>query len=85
MSENPAPKKILLFGGTGVIGKFILASLTEADPPFEKVGIFTSPNTLQSKAVQIEELKKKGVEIVVGDVNSEDDVAKAYRGKLSLV
>ncbi|KAF2795981.1 isoflavone reductase family protein [Melanomma pulvis-pyrius CBS 109.77] len=78
MATSPVPSKILLFGATGVIGKFILEQLIEAKPAFEKIGIFTSPGTAEKKADAIKKLKERGVEVVVGDVNSEEDVKKAY-------
>lgn len=80
----PLPKKILLFGATGVIGKYILDALVSAKSDFEKIGIFTSPSTAEKKKHDIDSLKAKGVEVVVGDVNNEADVVKAYEGKFSL-
>lgn len=84
MATSPVPSKILLFGATGVIGKFILEQLIEAKPAFEKIGIFTSPGTAEKKADAIKKLKERGVEVVVGDVNAEEDVKKAYECKFSL-
>jgi uncharacterized protein YbjT (DUF2867 family) len=78
--SSPTPSKILLFGATGVIGKYILEQLIEANPAFEKIGIFTSPGTVEKKSEDLEKLKEKGVEVVVGDVNSESDVKKAFEG-----
>lgn len=75
------PKKVLLFGGTGLIGQFILQALVDNKSDFEKIGIFTSADTAEKKKSTIEELKKEGVEVVIGDVTSEQDVAKAYEGK----
>ncbi|KAF2466609.1 isoflavone reductase family protein [Lindgomyces ingoldianus] len=77
-NEAPIPKKILLFGATGVIGKYILNALIEAKSSFEKIGIFTSPETVKSKADIVENLKTKGVDVVVGNVDSEEDVSKAF-------
>ena len=79
--SSPTPSKILLFGATGVIGKYILEQLIEAKPAFEKIGIFTSPGTAEKKSEDIKKLKEKGVEVVVGDVNSESDVKKAFEGR----
>jgi len=81
--SSPTPSKILLFGATGVIGKYILEQLIEANPAFEKIGIFTSPGTVEKKSEDLKKLKEKGVEVVIGDVNSESDVKKAFEGKLS--
>ena len=82
---SPVPSKVLLFGATGVIGKYILSSLVGAKPAFEKVGIFTSPGTEEKKGHEIKKLKEKGVEIVVGDVNDEGHVKKAFEGKFILI
>jgi uncharacterized protein YbjT (DUF2867 family) len=84
MSSSPTPSKILLFGATGVIGKFILQQLIDASPAFEKIGIFTSPGTAQNKGEELAKLKVKSVEVVVGDVNSESDVKKAFEGVFRL-
>jgi uncharacterized protein YbjT (DUF2867 family) len=79
-SDPPLPKKILLFGATGVIGKYILDALITSASSFEKIGIFTSPGTAEKKKADLDALKQKGVEVVVGDVNSEEDVKTAYQG-----
>lgn len=71
-------KSILLFGATGLIGTYILDAILAADPPFEKVGIFTSASTAQSKAQLIDQLKAKGVQVYIGDIKNADDVSKAY-------
>jgi uncharacterized protein YbjT (DUF2867 family) len=84
MSSSPTPSKILLFGATGVIGKFILEQLIDASPAFKKIGIFTSPGTAQSKGEDLAKFKDKGVEVVVGDVNSESDVKRAFEGVFRL-
>lgn len=81
----PLPSKVLLFGATGIIGKYIIASLVEAKSSFQKVGIFTSSGTLSKKADDIARLKAKGVEVIVGDVENENDVKKAYEGKNRLL
>ncbi|KAF2714067.1 NAD(P)-binding protein [Pleomassaria siparia CBS 279.74] len=81
MADSPTPSKmILLFGGTGLIGRYILASLVSANPPFEKIAIFTSPDTAENKSADIAKLKEKGVQVVIGHVNSEEDVKKAFEG-----
>lgn len=72
------PRDILIFGATGVIGKYITEEIVKAKSSFGKVGIFTSQNTVDSKADEIKALKEKGVEVIVGNVDSEDDVNKAY-------
>jgi nucleoside-diphosphate-sugar epimerase len=83
--SSPNPSKILLFGATGVIGKYILEQLIEAKPAFERVGIFTSPGTAETKKEDLEKLKEKGVKVVIGDVNSDSDVKKAFEGEFEAI
>ncbi|KAF2266153.1 NAD(P)-binding protein [Lojkania enalia] len=78
-SDAPVPKKILLFGATGTIGKYILKALIDDKTSFEKIGIFTSPGTSKDKADKMKYLKEKGVEVLVGDVNNEENVKAAYK------
>jgi nucleoside-diphosphate-sugar epimerase len=80
-TEQVLPKKILLFGATGVIGEYILQALKESKASFEKIGIFTSPGTVEKKKEEIDALKASGVDVIVGDVTNEDDVKKAYERK----
>ena len=83
---TPLPKKVLVFGATGVIGKYIVGALVENKESFGQIGIFTSPATVQNKSDEIEKLKEQGVKVVVGNLESEDDVKKAYEGMyMSLV
>lgn len=84
MATNASvPQKILVFGATGVIGKYITNALIEARSSFDKIGVFTSPGTAESKKDELDELKNKGVNIIVGDVNAAEDVKNAYRGMCS--
>jgi len=75
MSQN-----ILIIGATGVIGKYITAAIINAKGNFSKIAILTSPNTVNTKAGEIQSLKDQGVEIRTGDVTNEQDVRKAYEG-----
>ena len=75
------PKRIILFGATGVIGTYILNALIQAQRPFEKIGIFTSPGTVERKVSQIQSFKDQGVEVIAGDLNNEEQAKKAYQGE----
>lgn len=75
---------ILVFGATGTIGKFILNALIENKSAFGTIGIFTSAATTQSKAVEIESLKDRGVKVYIGDLKSDGDVLSAYQSKSAL-
>ncbi|KAF2827552.1 NAD(P)-binding protein [Ophiobolus disseminans] len=79
-ATNSAPKKVLMFGVTGLIGQYIFQEIYNAQSSFEKIGFFTSKSTATNKPDEVNGWKEKGVEVIVGDVNSEDDVAKAYEG-----
>jgi nucleoside-diphosphate-sugar epimerase len=72
-------RKILIFGATGLIGEHITNAIIE-DGSFEKVAIFTSPNTVSSKPKQIESLKSRGVQVIEGDTTSTEDVNAAFNG-----
>jgi aspartate-semialdehyde dehydrogenase len=78
------PKNILVFGATGVIGKHIIQEIVNAQPSFDKIGLFTSASTVESKAEEINNWKNKGVDVIVGDVSSEDDVKRSYEGKSAM-
>lgn len=75
-----APSKILIFGGTGTIGKYITASVLRAKPAFNQVTLFTSANTAATKTGLLEKWKAEGLSVIVGDIESESDVAAAYKG-----
>jgi aspartate-semialdehyde dehydrogenase len=79
-SENSLPKRILMFGATGLIGKYIISELYNARSSFDKIGFFTSPKTNETKSDEVNGWKAKGIEVIVGDMNSEDDVKKAFQG-----
>ncbi|KAK7420142.1 hypothetical protein QQZ08_010556 [Neonectria magnoliae] len=74
------PASVLIFGATGTIGKYITDRIVNAQPPFQKVAIFTSQGTVSSKTDYIEKLKSKGVKVITGDVTNEQDVKAAYGG-----
>ena len=73
-------KNILIFGATGAIGSHIIDALVDARADYERLAIFTSPATVKNKSDLIAQLKSKGVEIIVGDLKSEEQVRKAYEG-----
>ncbi|KAH8601832.1 NmrA-like family-domain-containing protein [Bisporella sp. PMI_857] len=70
---------ILIIGATGVIGKYITQQIVLAKSSFGRIAILTSKNTLDTKAPEIEVLKKEGVEVFVGDITLEKDVKSAYK------
>lgn len=75
-----ACRKLLIFGATGLIGSRISREIVRNKFKFERIAVFTSPGTIESKPHEIEGLKKEGVEIIVGDVTKTDDVVRAYKG-----
>lgn len=76
-------RKILVLGATGVIGRYIVKAIATAAPTsFDRVAIFTSENTINTKKEQIQWLRDHGVEIIVGDLNDEARVREAYQGTL---
>ncbi|KAF2138990.1 uncharacterized protein K452DRAFT_275921 [Aplosporella prunicola CBS 121167] len=82
---TPQADRILLFGATGLIGKYITAAIVGAQPPFPRVGIFTSKHTVEAKKDEIAELKAKGVEVFVGDVGDVGVVKGALEGFTTVI
>ncbi|KAF7589038.1 hypothetical protein BBP40_004826 [Aspergillus hancockii] len=75
------PRNILLFGATGNIGIYILNAILDARAEFDRIAIFTSSATAASKRDLLDDLKRnKSVEVIVGDIQDEDAVKKAYDG-----
>ncbi|KAE9968719.1 hypothetical protein BLS_005680 [Venturia inaequalis] len=70
---------ILVFGATGLIGKYITEALIKEKSSFGTLGIFTSQSTLDSKAPYIQYLRSNNVQIHVGDVSNEKDILEAYK------
>ncbi|KAL4758019.1 uncharacterized protein BDW70DRAFT_170860 [Aspergillus foveolatus] len=71
---------LLIFGATGAIGSYITAAVTDGRDEFGRIGIFTSQSTLTNKTKEINALREKGVDILVGDVTSKNEVLKAFDG-----
>lgn len=74
-----ASKNILVFGGTGVIGQYITQALLDSKSSFGRIAIFTSANTVSSKASQLSKWKEQGLEVITGDLTKDDQVAEAYK------
>lgn len=72
--------KILIFGGTGTIGRYITTALLRAKPSFQQLVLFTSPSSAKEKAQQLDKWKSEGLSVIVGDLTSEADVRAAYAG-----
>jgi saccharopine dehydrogenase-like NADP-dependent oxidoreductase len=75
------PSNILIIGATGVIGKPITHQIVSAKSTFGRIAILTSNNTANNKADEVRALKGQGVEVLVGDLQVEDDVKRAYEGE----
>lgn len=74
-------RKVLIIGATGTIGTHITAAIADAVKSFERVAIFTSPATAESKKGVIESLKSKGVEVIVGDIEDDEQLKKVFSGR----
>lgn len=72
-------KSVIIFGGTGIIGRYIVDEILKANK--FSVAIFTSPGTVEGKNEMIESLKKRSCRVIVGDVRKEQDVKAAYKGR----
>lgn len=73
-------KKILLIGATGVVGKALTNSLLNAKDSFERIGIFTSPESAASKPELLDSYKTRGADVLIGDLYSENDMLEAFNG-----
>lgn len=75
------PSNILVFGGTGTIGRYIVTSLLRAKPAATRISVFTSPSSAASKAALFASWKSQGLDdVITGDLASESDITAAYRG-----
>jgi hypothetical protein len=62
------------------IGSFILDAILSARDKFDRIAIYTSQNTVETKADFLVQLKKNGVEVIVGEISDEEAVGRAYAG-----
>ncbi|KAK5634322.1 hypothetical protein RRF57_010036 [Xylaria bambusicola] len=77
------PFSILIFGGTGTIGKHITGAILSAKAsPGHSISIFTSESTASNpdKQTLLFAWKSQGLRIITGDINNTDDVTRAYEG-----
>ena len=72
---------ILIFGSTGIIGKYITNAILASKPSFGKIAIFTSPSTKETKKELLEKWKGQGLEIITGDLTKDEDVEEAYKSQ----
>ncbi|GAB7354528.1 hypothetical protein MBLNU459_g4992t1 [Dothideomycetes sp. NU459] len=72
-------KNILIFGGTGVIGKYLTQALLDAKASFDRIAIITSKTTVEDKANQLQRWKTQGLEVITGDLTKDDEVLEAYK------
>lgn len=72
------PTKILIFGGTGIIGRYITSSILAAKPNFKQVFLFTSANTVSTKASLLSKWKSSGLSIIEGDITNPKDISDAF-------
>lgn len=82
MASSLKASNILIFGATGFIGTYITEKIITAQPAFDRVTIFTSPERAASKSNLFAGWQKQAgghVSVVTGSVDSEADVKAAYR------
>lgn len=71
---------ICIIGATGLVGTHITNAILQSKDSFGRIVIFTSPDTVRSKADEIEQLIRRGAEVVTGSIESDADINKAYEG-----
>ena len=74
------PTNILMFGATGIIGKFIIAELARSKNSFGRIAIFTSQNTVDTKPDAISNLKQSGIEVFAGDLKDHGRLKQILTG-----
>ncbi|CEJ54355.1 hypothetical protein PMG11_00673 [Penicillium brasilianum] len=77
-----SPQNVLVFGATGTIGGYILDAILAQREQFGRIAIFTSARTAETKG---DALKKKGVEVIVGNLEDENAVKAAYEGITTVI
>ena len=73
-------ENLLILGATGYIGAYILDQIIKAKDSFGSVAIFTSPATAEKKSKELDELRAKGVKVIIGDVQNSEDLLNAFQG-----
>lgn len=77
---STASKKILVLGATGVIGKVLVNALINAKGNVERVGIFTSAETVLKKKDLVALYQNQGVDVITGDLYNDNDMLDALKG-----
>jgi len=80
MAQPTQKENLLILGGTGYIGTHITSAIISSKASFGRIAIFTSPTTAESKVQHLDDLRAKGAEIFVGDINNEEDPLNAFKG-----
>lgn len=63
-----------------MIGQYITRAIVANTDFFDRIVIFTSPETQKNKTEHLSKLAARGVKTITGDITSEEDVKRAYNG-----
>ncbi|KAI5856188.1 NAD(P)-binding protein [Durotheca rogersii] len=77
------PSKILIFGATGAIGKYITDAILSAEAlATQQISIFTSAVTVSNPGKQalLSSWESQGLSVITGNLNDAGDIEKAYDG-----
>lgn len=74
------PRRLLIFGATGLIGSHVLRALLDANSEFDEIRVFTSEETVKTKAVTIDRIEKDGATIFIGNLEDDEDIRRGYNG-----
>ena len=75
MSHN-----ILVFGATGVIGKYLIQALLDSKDSFGTITAVTYPDSYEAKKDAFQKLKDQGAQIAAINIDDEDAIRKLYKG-----
>jgi FlaA1/EpsC-like NDP-sugar epimerase len=71
---------ILVFGGSGTIGKYIVRELLNDRGSFGKITVVTYPESYESKKDLFQKAKDLGAEVAVINIDDENAIRELYKG-----
>jgi len=66
-----------------ILGTHIINALAQPKTVFNRLAVFTSPETRDKKVAFLNDLRFQGVEILVGDLGNDERVKDVFEGNFS--